>query len=131
MVGALLTRGMLVGILAGISSFGFLKLVGEPPVDRAIAFEPAMDEATETGHRGCARLNIGKTAELVTSSPAIFELLRRIVLVRQPTLRPNRVKLCPLEAPSWNGSCLSHGRAACFRYAGHKDWRDKRGDHHD
>jgi hypothetical protein len=38
--------------------------------------------------------------------------LRRIVLVRQPTLGPNRVKLCPLEAPSWNGSCLSHGRAA-------------------
>jgi predicted cobalt transporter CbtA len=47
MVGALLTRGMLVGILAGILSFGFLKLVGEPPVDRAIAFETAMDEATE------------------------------------------------------------------------------------
>ena len=47
MVGTLLTRGMLVGILAGILSFGFLKLVGEPPVDRAIAFETAMDEATE------------------------------------------------------------------------------------
>jgi predicted cobalt transporter CbtA len=47
MVGALLTRGMLVGILAGILSFGFLKLVGEPPVDRAIAFETAMDEATD------------------------------------------------------------------------------------
>src|ERR1700728_2403282 len=47
MVGALLTRGMLVGILAGILSFGFLRLVREPPVDRAIAFETAMDEATE------------------------------------------------------------------------------------
>src|SRR3984885_2797183 len=47
MVGALLTRGMLVGILAGILSFGFLKLVGEPSVDRAIAFETAMDEATD------------------------------------------------------------------------------------
>src|SRR5580693_2100987 len=47
MVGALLTRGMLVGILAGILSFGFLKLVGEPPVDRAIAFETAMDEAKD------------------------------------------------------------------------------------
>jgi predicted cobalt transporter CbtA len=47
MVGALLTRGMLVGILAGMLSFGFLKLVGEPPVDRAIAFETAMDEAKD------------------------------------------------------------------------------------
>ena len=35
MVGALLTRGMLVGIVAGLLCFGFLKLVGEPPVDRA------------------------------------------------------------------------------------------------
>jgi predicted cobalt transporter CbtA len=44
-VGKLLTRGMLVGLLAGILSFGFLKVVGEPQVDRAIAFESAMDEA--------------------------------------------------------------------------------------
>ena len=49
MVGALLTRGMLVGIVAGILCFGFLKLVGEPPVDRAIAFEAAMDEARDRG----------------------------------------------------------------------------------
>ncbi len=45
MVGKLLTRGMLVGLLAGILSFGFLKLVGEPQIDRAIAFESATDEA--------------------------------------------------------------------------------------
>jgi predicted cobalt transporter CbtA len=44
-VGKLLTRGMLVGLIAGILSFGFLKIVGEPQVDRAIAFESAMDEA--------------------------------------------------------------------------------------
>jgi hypothetical protein len=36
---------MLVGILAGVLSFGFLKIVGEPQVDRAIAFESAMDDA--------------------------------------------------------------------------------------
>jgi predicted cobalt transporter CbtA len=47
MVGALLTRGMLVGILAGILCFGFLKIFGEPQVDRAIAFETAMDGAKE------------------------------------------------------------------------------------
>jgi hypothetical protein len=40
-----LVRGMLVGILAGLLSFGFLKLYGEPQVDRAIAFENQLDEA--------------------------------------------------------------------------------------
>ncbi len=45
MVGTLLMRGMLIGVVAGILSFGFLKIVGEPAVDRAIAFETAMDEA--------------------------------------------------------------------------------------
>jgi len=38
-------RGMLVGVKAGLLSFGFLKLYGEPQVDRSIAFETRMDEA--------------------------------------------------------------------------------------
>src|ERR1700728_4158899 len=41
----LLLRGMLVGIVAGILCFGFLKIVGEPQVDRSIAFETQLDEA--------------------------------------------------------------------------------------
>jgi hypothetical protein len=45
MVGALLLRGMLVGVLAGILSFGFLKIAGEPSVDSAIAFEAQRDAA--------------------------------------------------------------------------------------
>jgi Probable cobalt transporter subunit (CbtA) len=45
MVGTILARGMLVGIVAGLLSFGFLKVYGEPQVDRAIAFEAQMDEA--------------------------------------------------------------------------------------
>lgn len=45
MVGKLLARGMLVGLVAGLLSFGFLKIVGEPMVDRAIAFESAIDDA--------------------------------------------------------------------------------------
>jgi predicted cobalt transporter CbtA len=44
MVGTLLVRGMLVGIVAGLLSFGFLKVYGEPQVDRAIAFEAQLDE---------------------------------------------------------------------------------------
>ncbi len=45
MVGNLLLRGMLVGIVAGLLCFAFLKVVGEPQVDRAIAFESQLDEA--------------------------------------------------------------------------------------
>jgi hypothetical protein len=43
--GSLLWRGMIVGFIAALLAFGLLKLVGEPAVDRAIAFESAMDEA--------------------------------------------------------------------------------------
>jgi hypothetical protein len=48
-VGALLLRGMLAGVLAGLLCFGFLKVFGEPPVDRAIAFETQLDEAHTHG----------------------------------------------------------------------------------
>ncbi|RFB81300.1 CbtA family protein [Methylovirgula sp. 4M-Z18] len=41
MMGSLLIRGMLVGILAGLLAFGFAKVFGEPQVDKAIAFEEA------------------------------------------------------------------------------------------
>jgi predicted cobalt transporter CbtA len=36
---------MLVGIVAGLLSFAFLKIYGEPQVDRAVAFETQQDEA--------------------------------------------------------------------------------------
>lgn len=39
MVGNLLLRGMIVGVIAGLFAFGFARVVGEPQVDRAIAFE--------------------------------------------------------------------------------------------
>jgi predicted cobalt transporter CbtA len=39
MMGHLLLRGMLVGVIAGLLAFGFAKVFGEPQVDRAIAFE--------------------------------------------------------------------------------------------
>ena len=45
MTGKLLVRGMLAGLAAALLSFGFLKVAGEPSVERAIAFEKAMDEA--------------------------------------------------------------------------------------
>ncbi len=47
MVGHLLIRGMLVGLVAGLLCFGFLKVAGEPSVDRAIAFETVQDAAKD------------------------------------------------------------------------------------
>jgi hypothetical protein len=39
MVGKLLVRGMLTGVVAGLLTFGFAKIAGEPQVDQAISFE--------------------------------------------------------------------------------------------
>lgn len=45
MVGKLLIRGMLAGIAAGLLTFGFAKIAGEPQVDQAISFEEKADAA--------------------------------------------------------------------------------------
>jgi hypothetical protein len=45
MAGTLLLRGMLCGIVAGLLCFSFLRIVGEPQVDQAIAFQTQLDEA--------------------------------------------------------------------------------------
>jgi predicted cobalt transporter CbtA len=45
MARSLLVRGMLVGLLAGLLAFVFARWVGEPEVERAIAFETHMDQA--------------------------------------------------------------------------------------
>ncbi|MGH6813500.1 MAG: CbtA family protein [Methylocella sp.] len=45
MVSGLLLRGLLAGILAGILAAGFSVLAGEPSIERAIAFETAMERA--------------------------------------------------------------------------------------
>ncbi len=41
----LLVRGMLAGLFAGLLVFALARWIGEPQVDRAIAFETAMDRA--------------------------------------------------------------------------------------
>ncbi|MER8480805.1 CbtA family protein [Mesorhizobium sp. M1163] len=45
MVGSLLLRGMLVGIMAGLLAFAFARVFGEPQVDHAIAFEEQQAQA--------------------------------------------------------------------------------------
>jgi predicted cobalt transporter CbtA len=43
MIRTLLVRGMVVGVIAGLLTFGIGKIFGEPQVDKAIAFESEMD----------------------------------------------------------------------------------------
>ncbi len=50
MVGKLLLRGMIAGVVAGVLTFGFAKVVGEPQVDQAIAFESQMEHAHAHDH---------------------------------------------------------------------------------
>jgi len=47
MVGNLLLRGMIVGVIAGLLAFGFARIFGEPQVDRAIAFEEQLSAAEQ------------------------------------------------------------------------------------
>jgi predicted cobalt transporter CbtA len=56
---------MLVGILAGLITFGFLKVYGEPQVDRAIAFETQLDEAKAAAERAKG-MNVEEEPELVS-----------------------------------------------------------------
>jgi predicted cobalt transporter CbtA len=51
MVRTFLVRGMLVGIVAGLLSFAFLKVYGESQVDRAVAFESQQDGAKAAAHK--------------------------------------------------------------------------------
>ncbi len=56
MIGTLLLRGMLVGVLAAILAFGFARIFGEPQIERAIMFEEqgktpsAHEHADDGGH---------------------------------------------------------------------------------
>lgn len=45
MVGGILLRGMIVGLVAGVLAFTFARIYGEPQIDKAIAFEQLMDQA--------------------------------------------------------------------------------------
>ncbi len=73
MVRTLLIRGMLVGVVAGLLTFVFAKIVGEPLVDRSIAFEEQMDSAGEAHTHAHAATAAWKP------TPAMRELVSREV----------------------------------------------------
>ena len=75
MVGTLLLRGMLIGIVAGLLCFSFLKIVGEPQVDRAITFETQLDEAKA---RAAAQALIAKGLPAPKEEPETELVSRRV-----------------------------------------------------
>jgi predicted cobalt transporter CbtA len=63
MVGSLLLRGMLVGVLAGLLAFGFARIFGEPQVDRAIALEGTLGHSHDHGDHAAAAPAGGEAEE--------------------------------------------------------------------
>jgi Probable cobalt transporter subunit (CbtA) len=63
MVRTFLVRGMLVGLVAGLLSFGFLKVYGEPQVDRAVAFETQRDEASAAAKKAEGHMHMSDQDE--------------------------------------------------------------------
>lgn len=57
MVGRLILRGFIIGIVAGLLAFGWARTFGEPAVNTAINFESAQDEA-----KAAAAVAAGKPA---------------------------------------------------------------------
>lgn len=77
MVRALLIRGMLAGVVAGLLAFGLAKLSGEPQVDRAIAFEEQMEKAHAAGTASMSgSMSMSSGTEMPSAEP---ELVSRAV----------------------------------------------------
>jgi hypothetical protein len=72
MVGALLIRGMLVGLVAGLLAFGVAYVFGEPQVQHAIDFEELLAARAHeaTGHELVSR-GVQRTIGLATGTVAI------------------------------------------------------------
>jgi predicted cobalt transporter CbtA len=81
MVGSLLLRGMLVGLLAGLFAFGSARTFGEPEVDRAISFEATMHNAHPHTHGDAHADAAAPEPELVSrETQAGFGLLTGVLV---------------------------------------------------
>lgn len=87
MVGKLLVRGLLVGLVAGLLAFGFARIFGEPAVDKGIAFESAQDKV-KADAKFKADVEHAKAAHLPAPQPAQEEpeLVSRAVQSNQGLL---------------------------------------------
>src|SRR5262245_12316938 len=82
MMRLLLIRGLLVGALAGLLAFGVARILGEPQVDRAIAFEEKMSaaesaHATSAGQSADAGMSMAPAAAADHSHDGEDELVSR------------------------------------------------------
>lgn len=55
MVGKLILRGLIAGILAGLLGFGFARVAAEPSIERAVQFEAQQDEAKAAAARAAGK----------------------------------------------------------------------------
>ena len=67
MVRALLVRGMIAGLCAGVLAAGFAEVVGEPQVDQAITFEASHADAAEPHHHDPVSRDVQKSVGLFTA----------------------------------------------------------------
>jgi hypothetical protein len=84
MIGNLLLRGMLVGVLAGILAFGFARVFGEPHVDAAIAIEEA-NSAAEAPPAASMPADHSLAAQASDASAAVHEHGEEVELVSRAT----------------------------------------------
>jgi hypothetical protein len=63
MVRTFLVRGMLVGMVAGLLSFGFLRVYGEPQVESAVAFETQQDEPNAAAKKSESHMHLSDRDE--------------------------------------------------------------------
>jgi hypothetical protein len=55
MVGNLILRGLIAGILAGLLGFGFARVYAEPSIETAVSFEKQQDEARAAAARAAGK----------------------------------------------------------------------------
>ncbi len=96
MIRILLLRGMLAGIVAGLCVFALASWIGEPQVERAIAFETSMDQAKgEPPEPEIVSRNIQRSFGLLTATVVdgtaiggIFALVFAFAYGRLPMTSP-------------------------------------------
>jgi hypothetical protein len=64
MVGKLIFRGFIIGILAGLLAFGWAKMFGEAPVRAAISFESEQNEAKEAAAVASGKKPVAEDPEI-------------------------------------------------------------------
>jgi predicted cobalt transporter CbtA len=92
----LLMRGMLAGVVAGLLVFALARWIGEPQVERAIAFETSMDQAKgEAPEPEIVSRRIQSTLGLLTATVVdgtavggIFALVFALAYGRMPVTNP-------------------------------------------